>query len=122
MPDCTKDTEKCKYLEKLNRKVTKEMKELVKSEKGQVRIRVDDKNDLFEVTLPNSFFEIILGEKLETIGTSAFANCVALAKVNLPARVNSFDISAFTGCKALKKIAKLQEVVKVCDEKLKEEK
>ena len=44
MPDCTKEAEKGKFLEKLNRKVTKEMKELVKSEKGQVRIKIDDKN------------------------------------------------------------------------------
>ena len=51
MPDCTKEAEKGKFLEKLNRKVTKEMKELVKSEKGQVRIKIDDKNDLFEVTM-----------------------------------------------------------------------
>lgn len=61
MPGYTKETEKSKFLEKLNRKVVKEMKELVKSEKGQVRIRTDEKNDLFEVTLANSYFEIILG-------------------------------------------------------------
>lgn len=63
MSDCTKETENCKFLEKLNRKIIKEMKDVDKSEKGQVRIRIDDKNDLFEVNLPNSFFEIILGEK-----------------------------------------------------------
>ena len=69
MPDCTKEAEKGKFLEKLNRKITKEMKELVKSEKGQVRIKIDDKNDLFEVILPNSFFEIILDEKEAKIYT-----------------------------------------------------
>ncbi len=69
MPDCTKEAEKCKFLEKLNRKVTKELKELVKSEKGQVKIKIDDKNDLFEVTLPNSYFEIILDGKEAKIYT-----------------------------------------------------
>lgn len=63
MPECTKEVEKCEYLEKLNRKITREMKDFVKSEKGQVKIKVDDKNDLFEVTLPTNYFEIILDEK-----------------------------------------------------------
>ncbi len=63
MPQCTKETDKSEYLEKINKKVTKEMKEFVKSEKGQVKIKVDEKNDLFEVTLPNSYFEIIFDEK-----------------------------------------------------------
>ncbi len=49
--------------------------------------------------------EVILGENLEKLGTGSFMNCVALTKVNLPAKVNDFDITAFTGCKALKKIA-----------------
>ena len=63
MPQCTKEADRSEYLEKINKKVTKEMKEFVKSEKGQVKIKVDEKNDLFEVTLPNSYFEIIFDEK-----------------------------------------------------------
>ena len=62
MPQCTKDADKSKYLEKLNKKITKEMKDFVKSDKGQVKIKIDDKNDLFEIILPNSYFEIIFDE------------------------------------------------------------
>ena len=32
-------------------------------------------------------------------------NCTALEKISLPAKINNFDVTAFTGCKSLKKIA-----------------
>ena len=69
MPQCTKETDKNKYLEKLNKKVSKEMKDFVKSDKGQVKIKIDDKKDLFEIILPNSYFEIIFDEKESKIYT-----------------------------------------------------
>ena len=46
MPECTKDADKSKYLERLNKRISKEMKDFVKSDKGQVKIKIDDKNDL----------------------------------------------------------------------------
>ncbi len=63
MPNCTKEIDNEKYLEKLNKKVTKEMKDFAKSEKGQIRIKIDDANELFELFLPNNYFELILGKK-----------------------------------------------------------
>lgn len=72
MPECTKEVEKSEYLEKLNRKVTKEIKELVRSEKGQVKIKLDEKNDLFEIILPNSYFEIIFDAKEAKIYTDEY--------------------------------------------------
>ena len=63
MPKYTKERDNDQYLDKLKRKVTKEMKEYIKSEKGQVRIRIDDKEQLFEITIPNNYFEIIFEEK-----------------------------------------------------------
>lgn len=58
MTKSTKDFDFDKYLEKLKRKITKEMKTFVKSEKGQVRIKIDDKAELFELYLPNNVFKI----------------------------------------------------------------
>lgn len=52
-----------------------------------------------------SLKEVVLGEKLEKLGEGSFMNCIALAKINLPVNVNDFDMTAFKGCKALKKIA-----------------
>ena len=52
-----------------------------------------------------SLKEVVLGENLEKLGAGSFMNCVALAKINLPLNVNDFDMTAFKGCKALKKIA-----------------
>ena len=49
--------------------------------------------------------EVVLGENLEKLGAGSFMNCVVLAKINLPLNVNDFDMTAFKGCKALKKIA-----------------
>ena len=52
-----------------------------------------------------SLKEVVLGENLEKLGTGSFMNCTSLAKINLPANVNDFDVTVFTGCKNLKKIA-----------------
>ena len=59
----TKERDNDQYLDKLKRKVTKDMKEYIKSEKGQVRIKIDDKEQLFEIIIPNNYFEVIFGEK-----------------------------------------------------------
>lgn len=63
MPKCTKEMDNDKYLDKLNKKVTKDMKEFTKSEKGQIRIKIDDANELFELFLPNNYFELIFDKK-----------------------------------------------------------
>lgn len=79
MPQCTKETDKSKYLEKLNKKITKEMKDFVKSDKGQVKIKIDEKNDLFEVTLPNSYFEIIFDERESKIYADEYSKSYIIA-------------------------------------------
>ena len=58
MTKSTKDFDFDKYLEKLKRKVTKDMKTFVKSEKGQVRIKIDDENDLFEISMQSNTFNV----------------------------------------------------------------
>lgn len=63
MPKFTKERDNDQYLDKLKRKITKEMKDYVKSEKGQVRIKIDDKEQLFEIILPNNYFELVFEEK-----------------------------------------------------------
>ena len=79
MPQCTKETDKSKYLEKLNKKITKEMKDFVKSDKGQVKIKIDEKNDLFEVTLPNSYFEIIFDSRESKIYADEYSKSYIIA-------------------------------------------
>ena len=39
------------------------MKEYIKSEKGQVRIKIDEQEKLFEIILPNNYFELVFEEK-----------------------------------------------------------
>lgn len=63
IPSYIKDKDGSTYLENLKNKIIKEMKEFVKSEKGQVKIKIDEENDLCEITLPSSYFEIIFDSK-----------------------------------------------------------
>ena len=56
----TKEIDNDIYLDKLKRKVTKDMKDYIKSEKGQVRIKIDEQEKLFEIILPNNYFELVL--------------------------------------------------------------
>ena len=63
MPKYTKERDNDQYLDKLKRRVTKEMKDYIKSEKGQVRIKIDEKEQLFELILPNNYFELVFEEK-----------------------------------------------------------
>lgn len=63
MPKYTKERDNDQYLDKLKRKVTKEMKDYIKSEKGQVRIKIDEQEHLFEIILPNNYFELVFEER-----------------------------------------------------------
>lgn len=53
---------------------------------------------LKRVTMPRN-------SRLQTIGTSAFANCDNLESIDIPATVTDISESAFTGCKALETVA-----------------
>ncbi len=47
---------------------------------------------------------ITIGKNVEFISTKAFANCTALGKLTLPAKVSKIGKQAFSGCKKLKDI------------------
>jgi len=48
------------------------------------------------------FVNIILSNKLDIIGSSAFKNCDELSEIELPGSVRSIGMSAFSGCDNLK--------------------
>ena len=51
-----------------------------------------------------SLKSVTLGESVETVGESAFYNCIELSFISVPEKLNFVDKNAFAGCRSLETV------------------